>query len=212
MLKIVKAQFTDNDSSMAFINNLNCPILSAYKEDNVPVININNIFTIKNYINNGFYIYTYGTQTQYIAGYWSAPITTIIYDDNMVYLMMNNWWNGSQGSKKFVTMYDKINNDIALYGYKFLDSSNPLIIEDIDFYEVTTGEQYRFSSIFKSYVVPENYIDYTEKMLFKANARTTIMAPNFLDCSNITPKNVITFNGKNYYTIGNYSLVEVEAS
>jgi len=194
MLKIVKAQFTDNDSSMAFINNLNCPILSAYKEDNVPVININNIFTIKNYINNGFYIYTYGTQTQYIAGYWSAPITTIIYDDNMVYLMMNNWWNGSQGSKKFVTMYDKINNDIALYGYKFLDSSNPLIIEDIDFYEVTTGEQYRFSS------------------LFKANARTTIMAPNFLDCSNITPKNVITFNGKNYYTIGNYSLVEVEAS
>lgn len=209
MAQVIKTNLTNKDLAISFFNNLNNPYISAYEENNNCTININDIFLIKNVLSNGIALFVNGTQVASISRYWSNPQIIIAYDDNFVYLFIQGVWSGSLQSNHFCVMYHNL-NDLSLYGWNYSESSSSGAIENFTMTDENSQDLYKYNTIFRNYDNPIGFIDYTQKLLFENDIKTAITIPGFLDCSTVTEKQVITFNGKNYYAIGTHTLVQMD--
>lgn len=208
---ITSAQLTNPDSAISWFNNMNPNLITAgYTSDAnpVPYVRIADIFEVRDFIENDFQLFVHGERVSWVARYWSVPMTTVIYDGDLVYMYFQSVWGGQLWGLTCCIVYNRISN-LILYGYRVADSSsNP--IETMQFYDDNTQLQYSYKSVFTTYSTQLGHIDYTQKRLFEGNIKILTIVPNMLDCSTVTERSIISFNEHNYFAIGTHTLVQVD--
>lgn len=184
-----------------WFNSLDCSLISL---DGTNII-IDNIFMIK--LERLDYwpsvaLYKDGTMitSRTVTG---LSTITVAYSDTLFYIYTRDQ-NGSTGVGIFLT-YEKT-SDFQIYAYG--DITGHPNFQDYTFTDIITGNQYAHSGVLK-YTTDLNYIDYTEDRLFSSGQREFV-DNNFLSCSTITPDSVITFAGKNHYSVGPNILVSID--
>ena len=132
-----------------------------------------------------------------------ASRITVAYSDTLFYVYTRDH-NGTTGIGIFLT-YEKT-PEFQIYTYGEI-TGHPNI-QDYTFTDIVTGNQYKHSGVL-NYITELDYIDYTEDRLFSGDQRVFV-DNNFLSCSTITQDSVVTFAGKNHYSVGPNILVSID--
>lgn len=185
-----------------WFGSLGCPLVTIDGTDIV----IDGMFTIKLYYSGWPRVGLY-KNGEHVAGPTVAGLSTITvcYSDTLFYVTTRDE-NGSVGIGIYL-VYEKM-PDFTIYAYCPDHSTGFQNIQDYTFTDRYTESQYTHSGVLK-YTTELNHIDYTEDRLFSSGQREFVDT-NFLSCSTITPDSVITFAGKNHYSVGPNILVSID--
>lgn len=91
-------------------------------------------------------------------------------------------------------------------------STNSLSLDITEKYltEYNLSTSYCHKSILPYALENSDHIDITDDYLFLSGNIKNVKDTNTLSCSNVTADSVITIEGKNYYSIGAYTLVQLD--
>ena len=158
---------------------------------------------------------SFGINAVYISidGGSSSRISRVSENCTVVITYSNNLFSLNvvdDSSRAYAVIYEKI-SDKNYYGWNGnVDSWTTYHgfykLEEITIYDIETSGAYTHSPRL-NYSCELGVIDYADDCLFKAGYRN-ISEPNFIACSTITANQIVTFEGTNYYSIGNHTLVE----
>lgn len=207
MTKVVRTLFNDAQNAVDYINALNNPTLYAYMDAGTSYLNINDVFLIQGLI-GGTIVYKNGTRISDLSRGYRNPITTIVYSDNFIFIWFYSTWGGGWDTAYGVS-YRKLGN---LELYSFLEqngSFNP--IENFTFVDEVSGQQYKYNKRL-NYSTDANVINYAQNILFESDGTTSadIIEPDILACSVIPVGQIITFGGRNYFSVGNNNIILIE--
>lgn len=189
----------------AFFDSLNCPLLSTEINGNNFYLHVGDIFTFRGPYNGNAGLIVKGTEVT--QGGWGVDLPiTVVYTDKLFFMYTKNSSANTRGLSFF---YEELGDKI-LYGYVFSTSNNsfkPLDI--IPLTDDVSSLQYQHSPRL-NYQAQTGYIDYAPQKLFSSGLITDIEDDNFIACSTVTANQVVSFEGKNYYSIGTNTLVELD--
>lgn len=183
----------------AWFEALNCPLISVSGES----ITIDGIFTLTK-VDYGVRLYKNGSQL--FASSWNNPATvTVCCSDTLVYIQ-----GYDPQSRRFVFIYEKF-DDIAIYAY-YGDSNVTGVpfkpISGFTFTDVNTELPYTHGARL-NYNDPLGYIDYAPDVLFSSGYKS-VDDPNFVTCTTVQQDQVITYQGRNYYSVGPNTLCLID--
>lgn len=203
-------QTWDENTFKAFIDSLNCPLITTSHEGYITTINVNNIVNVE--FGNGKVTVVYNGQT--VATYsilnsYNDLYITAAFNENFFYFQVN--CDYSYG-RRFVFLYEIIDNKnyFGYNGAEVVSGRGWFSIHEITMIETSSNLTYNHAARF-NYNCQVGLIDYaTPDFLFSAGYKTDTEDNNFISCSTITLDQVITFDGTNYYSIGTNTLVELD--
>lgn len=218
MANFVKRVFnnTDINGLKSFFDGLNNPLLSTAIEGTVLKITVDNNVTINMTVLNAQWLnpitITYnGSTTSEIARQWFANNgceMTICSSDTLFYIQSRD-----NDGRRFGFVYEKIGSD-AYFAYKGSQNSTGVGFYDITSFSFTkigdANTTYSHGAIL-NYTTTLGFIDFMPEDMVFASGVKIANDPNFKACTTITANTVITVQGKNYYTVGGHSLVEMSA-
>lgn len=204
-MAIVKRSVLAWNSSLwaDWFGSLGCPLVTIDGTDIV----IDNYFTIKLYYASWpcVGIWKDGVQLSGPTVAGSSTIT-VAYSDTLFYIWTHDE-NGSSGIGIYL-VYEKT-PDFTIYASPNNYISGFSSIQSHTFVDRYTGDEYKHSGVLK-YSREINSIDYTEDSLFSTGGQRIIQDSNFISCSTIAQDSVVTFNGKNHYSVGPNILVSMD--
>lgn len=188
-----------------WFGSLGCSLITIDGTDIV----IDGMFTIRLYQNHADYprvgIWKDDVQLQGPTVAGSSTIT-VACSDTLFYVWSNDQ-NGSSGVGIYL-VYEKT-PDFTIYACPNTHITGFSSIQNYTFVDRYTGDEYAHSGVLK-YSREINSIDYTEDSLFSTSVQRIIQDPNFISCSTVTQDSVVTFNGKNHYSVGPNILVSID--
>jgi len=213
MAKVVKYTYGvagwDGDAAIgkAFFDSLNCSLITATSliDDSTFSITIDNlmVLTFSGTSNTHNVTLTYDGTTTDIG--WiqnaSSKTFTVSYSDNFIIIDFKDYY-----PRYWYYVYEKINTH-TYYGH-YKDHSNN-ILSEIQLTDISTGLSYQHGSRIK-YSAPTGTIYYTGDALFEGTIKA-VDDPNFVSCSTITAKQVVSFREHNYYSIDPNILVPLDS-
>ena len=199
-----------------FIDSLNATICSATLEDERTVfLNIDNNVILKFYfgsstsdcstyinINNGGDVRLFNGDGIRTCG---SHDIRIIYSDTFFYLH----FYGGAGPRIIWVCYEKISNN-NYCGYASSGSVATKTISDLVFYDIETNLQYTHKQRLNYSKSIVDSLDFTNECLFSGSYVTNIISNELLACSTVPADSLISFGGKNYYSLSTNTLIEVE--
>lgn len=205
MAKARRRQFssnvTGNEQVVAFINGLNCPLLSATFSDNTSHIFINEHLEVRGLS----HVYMDGVDKGGPSRGWINPIVTVVYNDNFVYIWFFTTW-GSGWTTAMGICYIKHNN-LDLYGYLPDTSGENGNIYSFTFADIDNLFSYTMKTCIASYTLDVATLDYTKQYMFSGGTVKENETGDLLNCTTVTQGLVITFDGKNYFALGPNTLI-----
>lgn len=195
----------------SFFDSLNCPLLTTEADEN----NYFNLYVgaVEDNILK-FQGPRYGVAGLYVKGTnvtdsnWGVDLPiTVCYTDKLFFMYTRNSSSNIRGLSFF---YEEL-GDMKLYGYSYSATDNsfkPLDI--ITLTDNVSGLQYAHSKRL-NYTASTGYIEYVPHQLFQSGVITNINDNNFISCSTIAANQSVTIAGKNYYSIGTNTLVEIDS-
>ena len=199
----VKRQSLTTSSSMwdSFFNGLNCPLISA----SGGTVDIDGKFSLRL---SGQTVYFYKGSSQLVGSTYNFPmVVTVCCNDSFVSIQLKD-----PQSRRIVLVYEKLEGlDVyATAGGGNNSGTAFFSINSLTFTDNETALTYAHKARL-NYADGLGYIDYTDEVLFDSNNhKTDIEDPNFVACSTVPADQVITFQGKNYYSIGANTLVLID--
>lgn len=202
MATVTRQRLTNSASAWdSFFNGLNCSLISS----SGGVVSIGTEFSLRL---SGITAYFYKGDTSLVGSTYNWPMTvTVCCSDSLVSIQLQD-----PQSRRITLIYEKF-GDITIYatagggnnsGTAF-HSINSLTFTEYES-ELTYNHKARLN-----YSNELGYIDFTSEVLFDSNNyKTDIEDPNFIACSTVPSNQVITFQGKNYYSIGTNTLVLID--
>lgn len=218
---LVKKTIVNNDGGSSqipmeyfytFLNSLNCPLITSQSLSNkIITLDIDNTIQLVLNGNSRYAIYVIDdTGTELTGGTFNTFRAyfnfTIYFTDTFFYLYFRD-----ANSDKFFLVYEKISGK-RYFGTTWADSTvSWLPINTLSFKQVENQSYYKYSKLL-NYSCGLDNLDYSSNILFNSNDQVTdIIDSNTLTCSTVPTNNIFTFNGKNYYSIGPNTLVEVDS-
>lgn len=200
----------DAAQGKAFFDSFNCPIIeTALLDPEIFTVNIDNtilltfdgrssarvitatIDGVTTTIGANQTYQTYGSKTFIVAC-----------SESMFYMDLDGY------SSYLYACYEKI-EDTKLWGY-LNENNSTRTLNNITLSNLNTSAQYKHG-VRLNYGTQIGYLDYTTEALFNSgDTQIEMNDPNFIACTSVTAKQVITIEGKNYYTIGPNTLVELD--
>lgn len=216
MATVVRSNFGSNwkiADFNAFINNMNCPLVTVTSSTtSLLTLNVNNEIDVKfNYSSTRTQVTYNGTTTDYsLINTANSMSATLVYSDKVFYIHFNCAYNTG---RRFEFVYELIGND-GYYGAVGAGTASGsghawYPISDISLINTTSSLSYIHGKRL-NYSTQMNHIDYTTDILFSAGYLTDVVDPNFITCSAVAQDQVVTFNAKNYYSIGPNTLIAMD--
>lgn len=209
MKKIITSQVLNEDGVVAFFNSLNCPLITATKDGASSVVNIADIFELKDMtVGNGLKVYKHGTQQAIdVSRGYNTPFVTVIYSDNFVYI-----W-GRSSNTSWLTAFSIM---VCMSGEKTLagcygSSGYSGNVVNMPLFDEDSGLEYHILTVFKEYTPNIDCLDYTVAHLFQGTIKQPDEIDGIFDTSTITQNTVVTFDSRNFYALGPHCLVELES-
>lgn len=214
MAKVKKGYYArltwDENTFKAFIDSLNCPLITTSHDSNITTINVNNIVSVN--FGNGKVTVVYNGQT--VATYsilnsYNDLHITAAFNDNFFYFQVN--CDYSYG-RRFVFLYETIDNKnyFGYNGAEVVSGRGWFSIHEITMIETESNLNYNHAARLP-YNCQTGLIDYASPdFLFSVGYKTDTEDNNFISCSTVIVNQVITFGGTNYYSIGTNTLVELD--
>lgn len=216
MATVKKTTYGTNDwtpdaaTGKAFFDTLNCSLIeTALVDDDTFTVNIDDTVLLsfngasdKRTITATIDGVTTTIATNQTYQTYGQKTFIVACSDNFVIIDLLGYSN-----RRFYLCYEKINGN-KYYGYA--NESNELYLSNITIKDLSNDAQYKHA-VRLNYLCDIGYLDYAPEILFN-NAGTQKMFddPNFIACSTVTAKQVITFNGKNYYSLSANTLVQMD--
>lgn len=129
----------------------------------------------------------------------------VVYTDKIFYFQIIDKVGRCQ-----IYFYEQIDNKKIIGG--IINTGNGIYFRDISSLELMDDNNNPYKHDKRlNYTAQAGYIDYSyPDKLFLNSILTDISDESFLNCSTVTPNQVITIGGKNYFTIGTNTLVELD--
>ena len=217
MAKVRKYTYGSNswtpDASLgkAFFDSFNCPLIETtlvdsetftVNIDNTVLLSFNGSSAVRNItatidgvtteIGSGQTYQTYGSKTFIVT-----CSSSFIYIDFLL----------TYTGKRLNVLYEKIGN-LKYFGY-LNDNGN---IQSFDIKNLGDGLNYKHGKRL-NYTCELDVLDYTSDCIFLSDGqKTDVEDTNFVSCTDITAKKVITFNGENYYALGTNILAHLDTN
>lgn len=201
---------SNKDTIFSFLSNLNCPLLTCSFENNYITLNLEDKAIISFSGDSDYFRpinYSYNGNSDNIA---SAHVPKTPCDIIVVYstdffffeIASRAGWSNQKGAAFF---YEKINTE-SYFG--IVSNTNNANLTD---FILIDSNNLQFSRpLMLNYAREVGYIDFIDyDILISANG-AIFDNKGFIACSEITNNSVITFNGKNYYSLGSHSLVQLD--
>jgi hypothetical protein len=220
MATIVRKNLAVNgliDVWKSFIDSFNSSLITTSKSGNILNITLSgtNIrFEISDMDSNFAYTGIYNGSTKEIgSGIMFSNSSdkfvevTIAVTDNLFYFGSKD----GDGRRNYV-LFEKIGNDL-FYGASLSQGTGGSFvnIESLTLKNVDTGLTYKHGTIL-SYSTELGHIDATNADILLSGTSKAFTDTNFITCTAVTSNQVITFNNKNYYSVGTHTLVEMTQS
>lgn len=194
-----------------FFSTLNCPLITSQSlSSDILTLGIDDTIQLILNGNSRYEIYIIDdTGTEVTGGTFNTFRDyfnfTIYYTDTFFYLYFKDPYGD-----KFFLVYEKISGK-RYFGTTWDAATIPwLSITALTFKQVENQSNYKYSQLL-NYSCGLDNIDYSSNILFNSNNEVTdIIDSNTLTCSTVSTDTILTFNGKNYYSIGANTLVEVD--
>lgn len=208
MATVKKITYGTNDwtpdaaQGKAFFDSLNCPIIETELLDpEVFTVNIDNtiLLTFDGRSANRVITATINGVTTTIGSnqtYQTYSVKTFIVACSETFFYMD--FKG-YSNRYLYACYEKIEGN-KLWGY-FNDGNSTILLNNLTLTDLDTNVQYKHGARL-GYGVQPGYLDYTNDVLFDpAGTQKEAEDPNFVAITSVTAKQVLTFNGKNYYAL-----------
>ena len=212
MPTLVSSGISNATQIINWVNSIGSSLISAgYSSDSTPVpqIVIGGELYLKNFVvDNSAKFYYESTQIGSCQGYFGNPKSLIIiYDSDFVYLKLSGCWSsGTTPTNSGILLYSKALGPMI---YGCVSGVASPMIEDMTLTDRTNSYTYNMATVFRNYSQAVAHLDYTQKRLFKDGIKSTLLLPNFVDCSTVDLYKVISFSGSSYFSVGNHTLIKV---
>lgn len=135
--------------------------------------------------------------------------TILIIDTNILYFYITRVGYSNEGNGGFVWVVDQDNKNFV--GGISIISTNIGNIERATFYDVDeeSTTPYSLGKIF-DFEYGFNKLLYTDSCPISFANGYSSLIPGLIPCSTVTPKQIITFGGKGYYSIGTNNLIQID--
>ena len=194
-----------------FLNSSNCPLITSQSLSNeIITLGIDNTIQLILDAYSGYEMYIIddtgtkiaGSNFNTFRGYFHF---TIYFTNTFFYLQFKDNYGD-----KFFLVYEKIGGK-RYFGTTWSDSTiSWFSITALNFKQVENQSYYKYGSLL-NYSCNLDSLDYSSNILFDSNNQITdIIDSNTFTCSTVLANTILTFNGKNYYSIGTNTLVEVD--
>lgn len=220
MATIYKTSFNTFEGAMTFFENLNYPLVTSSTRtgDNVDIL-VDNTVTINigKFSSGGgnllltFAITYNGSSTGELtrvyvqrSGYYAT--LTLCSTNNLFYFQIQDNTGSSGAGQDFTFIYQLINSNFY-YGYK-TGSTAFHALETISLNAVDNNV-YKYSSLIP-YSAPAGQIYFRDSSLLLLSSIKAVETNEFISCSTVTLNSVITFNNKNYFSIGTNTLLPMD--
>lgn len=194
----------------SFIDSFSCSLIITSLNSNTLNINVNNIVIVVLNMDNGRTQVIYnGTTTNYslIDWYNSATITAAC-GNNIFYLQFNCEYGLG---RRFVFLYELLDNTnywgATGAGTETGSGHAWYSITDIPMIEVGPEVPTTHKALL-NYSAQAGYINYAHDSLFQNDLKVKTDS-NFKACTTVPSNKIVTFGGKNYYSIGPNTLLEI---
>lgn len=204
-MAIVKRSVLAWNSSLwaDWFGSLGCPLVSIDGTDIV----IDGVFTIRLYYDSWPRVGLWKDGTLIYGPTVAGSSTiTVAYSDTLFYVWSHDE-NGSPGIGIYL-VYEKT-PDFTIYAHPDNYITGFSSIQNYTFVDRYTGDEYVHSGVLK-YSREIDRIDYTEDSLFSTSNQRIMQDSNFISCSTVAQDSVVTFNGKNHYSVGPNILVSMD--
>ena len=208
----------DASLSKAFFDSLNCPLLNTtIVNDYDFTIQFDDSIILKSYGygNPGAKITIIDHENEMkisdFHGAYGSKTYTVIYTDSMFFLRYKGISFQYEG---YDFIYEKI-DDKKIYGIEYGTSMN---ISNLIYEDYIGRTKYQKNKPLITYSVSSGTIDYLDHDAFlvynygdnRNPVKKILDDPNMLSTTTLTPRQTISFGGKNYYVLGPNSIVEIE--
>ena len=217
MLTLKKANYNVQAYSetvlKTYFDSLNCPIITTSISSHALYVTVNNIVSLIFNFGIGRTQVSYnGSTTSYsvLNTYNPATITTVT-GDSIVYVQFNGVYGAG---RRILFLYEMIDNKsyFGAIGSGTESTHAWFSIADLTLRQVENNLTYTHKKML-DYTTTLNYIDYSTDLLFEnGDAVSDIADMNTVTCTTVTSDSVITFGGKNYYSAGTNTLIQLNVN
>lgn len=195
----------DISALKTFFEGLSIGLITVTQTNNTLSINVDNEATILfDFTNN---VISVDSVTQMTLDVSNTPYSiTVCYLGTMLFYVQLRDTYG----RRFVFIYEKIGGHklLGFDGSGSASASNFYDISDISLTDVDSSLVF-LHGIRLNIINEPGYISYADEALFCNNVKSLI-DPIFISCSSVIADRILTFNGKNYYSIGANTLLLAE--
>lgn len=218
MATIYKTSLNTFEGAMTFLENLNYPLITSSTRtgDNVDIVIDNTVtinigkFTSGSNILLTFAITYNGSSTGELgrvyvqrSGYYAT--VTICSTNSLFYLQIQDNTSGTTGLD-FTFLYQLVDNNFY-YGYK----TGTTAFHALETISLTSGDNNTYSyAALIPYSAPVGQIYFRNGSLLLLSSMKAVETDEFISCSTVTLNSVITFNNKNYFSIGTNTLILID--
>lgn len=131
---------------------------------------------------------------------------TILYNNNIFYLQTQDVNN-----RRGLFYYEKFNGQ-DFYGYKGSGTSQGIAFYDIsglDLHDVATENIYTYGDVITQADALGHILYLDVSILFIGSIKAFVNS-EFISCSTITADQILTFENKNYYSLGTHIIVPID--
>lgn len=196
----------------AWIDSLECPLITTNIENNCLYINVDNAYVV--YFDVGRYRMGYilrGTASD--IGYMYKPNKqkiVVCFSDDVFYIQHTS---EQDAGRRMISVYERIDEKRLVANAGSGTDSQYFhawySIQDLSFLCLENDLTYSHQPRLK-YAQKPDYIDYTIDNLLCGGVISDIADTNFVSCSNITGDTVISFNSQNFYAMGDNILFPID--
>lgn len=215
MATIYKTSLNTFEGAMTFLENLNYPLVTSSTRtgNNVDIVIDNRVtinvgkFTSGSNILLTFAITYNGSSTGELgrvyvqrSGYYAT--VTICSTNSLFYIQIQDNTSGSTGLD-FIFLYQLVDNNFY-FGYKHGTTA----FHALETISLTSGDNNSYSyAALIPYSAPAGQIYFRNGSLLLLSSMKAVETDEFISCSTVTLNSVITFNNKNYFSIGSNTLI-----
>lgn len=192
-----------------FFDSFNSSIISTSISGEILNVTVDNdlIIQFDDFSGTWFYIRVYRNGTQLTSkpmesGSDGKQELTIAASADMFYLQLKD---------RFPHYFSVVYENVAstnLYGY-YYDASSRIPITAMTLYDVNSVETYTHGNVL-NYACGIGTLNYLPNDIIYSGSSKYALDSNFIACSTVTLNTMITFNGKNYYSVGTHTLIPME--
>lgn len=219
MATIYKTSLNTFEGAMTFLENLNYPLITSSTRtgDNVDIVIDNRVTINIGRFNSGggnilltFAITYNGSSTGELGriyvrrpGYYAT--VTICSTNSLFYIQINDKTNNATG-QDFTFLYQLVDNNFY-YGYK----TGTTAFYALETVSLIGGDNNTYSyAALIPYSAPAGQIYFRNGSLLLLSSMKAVETNEFISCSAVTLDSVITFNNKNYFSIGTNTLLPMD--